>query len=142
MVADWGGDWTGLDVAEALAARGCRCGWRSARRVRPRRSTSTSATRTWSGSTWPAWSSSTTCGRSRRSPARRAVRNVFSDREVVVDGVDTVVASGGRRFERLFEALTAEHGRVVRVGDCLGPRSIEEAIREGTRAALGVPLEI
>ena len=24
LVSDWGGDWTGLDVAEALAARGCR----------------------------------------------------------------------------------------------------------------------
>ena len=23
LVSDWGGDWTGLDVAEALAARGC-----------------------------------------------------------------------------------------------------------------------
>ena len=69
-------------------------------------------------------------------------RNWSSDREVAVDGVDTLVGNGGRQVSNdLFEALSAEHGRVVRVGDCLGPRSIEEAIGEGTRAALGVPLE-
>jgi hypothetical protein len=58
-----------------------------------------------------------------------------------VEGVDTVVVSAGRAASNdLYEALTAAHGNVVRVGDALGPRSFEEAIAEGTRAALGEPL--
>ena len=36
----------------------------------------------------------------------------------------------------LFEMLQEDGRDVVRVGDALGPRSFEEAIREGTEAAL------
>ena len=53
------------------------------------------------------------------------------------DGVDTVVASAGRSSDSsLFEELEDLGAEPVRVGDALGPRSFEEAIREGTEAGL------
>jgi hypothetical protein len=64
--------------------------------------------------------------------------NVFSLREVVLDGFDTVVAHEGRSAAggELFEALADAGLDVVRAGDALSPRSFEEAIREGTDAGL------
>jgi len=57
---------------------------------------------------------------------------------VRLDGVDALVVSAGRSGDTaLFEELQERGVRVVRVGDALGARSFEEAIREGTEAALG-----
>ena len=143
LVADWGGDWTGLDVAETLVERGVEV------RLAVASPGFADVVHQYQRNTYL---ERLDLAGVEILPHLRAVavgagearcRNVFSDREVVVDGVDTLVANGGRQVSNdLFEALSVEHGRVVRVGDCLGPRSIEEAIGEGTRAALGVPLEI
>jgi hypothetical protein len=72
------------------------------------------------------------------SAGRATFRNVFSDREVTLDGFDTLVVNDGRSAAgvALFEALQDSGADVLRVGDALGPRSFEEAIREGTDAAL------
>ena len=59
-MADWGGEWTGLDAAEVLRAAGheveLACG-----AVHPGETVHQySATCTWPGSTWPACGSATT----------------------------------------------------------------------------------
>ena len=54
-----------------------------------------------------------------------------------LEGVDTLVASAGRRRQRAVRGARGPRGEPVRVGDALGPRSFEEAIREGTEAGLG-----
>jgi 2,4-dienoyl-CoA reductase-like NADH-dependent reductase (Old Yellow Enzyme family)/thioredoxin reductase len=143
LVADWGGDWTGLDVAETLSGRGAGV------RLAVASPGFADVVHQYQRNTYL---ERLDLAGVEILPHLRAVaagagevrcRNVFSDREVVVEGVDTLVCNGGRQVSNdLFEALSAEHGRVVRVGDCLGPRSIEEAIGEGTRAVLGVALEI
>ena len=65
-------------------------------------------------------------------------RNVFSERPVELAGIDTLVLNEGRSAAggELFEQLEDTGVDVVRVGDALGPRSFEEAIREGTDAGL------
>jgi 2,4-dienoyl-CoA reductase-like NADH-dependent reductase (Old Yellow Enzyme family)/thioredoxin reductase len=141
LVADWGGDWTGLDTAELLAARG------------------TAVRLATAGPGFPEvvhqyqrnlYLERLDLAGVELVPHLRPVsvrpgavvcRNVFSDREVLVEGVDTLVVSAGRSASNdLFEQLSGAHGDVVRVGDALGPRSFEEAIAEGTRAALREPL--
>ncbi|MGN6379472.1 MAG: FAD-dependent oxidoreductase [Gaiellales bacterium] len=141
LMCDWGGDWTGMDTAEVLAARG----------VEVRLATA--------GPGFP-----DVIHQYQRNlylerldlagvvllphlrpvsvrPRTVVCRNVFSDREVTVDGVDTLVVSAGRSASNdLFEELGSYHADVLRVGDALGPRTFEEAIAEGTRAALGEPL--
>src|SRR6185503_12291160 len=63
--------------------------------------------------------------------------NVFSGRPVELADVDTLVVSAGRTAgDTLYLELEAAGVAVERAGDCLGPRSFEEAIREGTLAGL------
>ena len=56
----------------------------------------------------------------------------------MLDGIDTLVVNDGRSAcgVGLFAALQDAGAEVVRAGDALGPRSFEEAIREGTEAGL------
>jgi 2,4-dienoyl-CoA reductase-like NADH-dependent reductase (Old Yellow Enzyme family) len=141
VIADWGGDWTGLAVAEQLAGRGCRV----------RLVTSAIAF----GEMIHQYQRNMYLGRLdvagvelihhlrlvSAQAGRATFRNVFSDREVALEGFDTLVVNDGRSAAgvALFEQLQDSGADVVRVGDALGPRSFEEAIREGTDAAL-VPL--
>jgi 2,4-dienoyl-CoA reductase-like NADH-dependent reductase (Old Yellow Enzyme family) len=138
LIADWGGDWTGLAVAEQLAGRGCRV----------RLVTSAIAF----GEMIHQYQRNMYLGRLdvagvelihhlrlvSAGAGRATFRNVFSDREIALDGFDTLVVNDGRSAAgvALFEALQDSGVDVVRVGDALGPRSFEEAIREGTDAAL------
>jgi pyruvate/2-oxoglutarate dehydrogenase complex dihydrolipoamide dehydrogenase (E3) component len=143
VVADWGGDWTGLAVAEVLAARG-----HAVRLV-----TAAAAF----GEGIHQYQRNMYLGRlddvgvelvhHLRPVAVRAgaveFRNAFSDRAVAMEAVDALVVNGGRSAEAaVFEELEERGADVVRVGDALGPRSFEEAIREGTEAglAVGTPL--
>ena len=59
-------------------------------------------------------------------------------RELTLDGIGTLVVNDGRSSygTELFEALEDAGVDLVRAGDTLGPRSFEEAIREGTEAGL------
>ena len=66
-------------------------------------------------------------------------RHVFSDREVVIEDVGTLVLAAGREPDgSLYEPLLEAGLRVTRAGDCLGARSAEEAVHEGTLAALAL----
>ena len=137
-VYDWGGDWTGLAVAELLTTRG-----RSVRLV-------TSAIAF--GEAVHQYQRNMYLGRLDEAgvelvhhlrlvsygDGQAGFRNVFSEREVTLEGIDTLVVSAGRSAQggALFEQLQAAGADVQRVGDALGPRSFEEAIREGTEAGL------
>ncbi len=143
LVADWGGDWTGLDVAETLAERG----------VAVRLACAAATV----GENIHVYQRNTYLDRLDRAGVEIlqhlepisvgadgvTVRNVFSDRRSVVPGIDTLVVSAGRGgSQQLFTELQDGGADVSRVGDALGPRSFEEAIAEGTRAALGVELSL
>jgi hypothetical protein len=123
-VYDWGGDWTGLATAELLVSHG--------RRVR----LVTSAVAF--GEAVHQYQRNMYLGRLDEAgvelvhhlrlvaagDGRARFRNVFSDREVVLDGIDTLVVSAGRSSlgGPLFERLQDAGLDVVRVGDALGPR--------------------
>jgi len=139
LVSDWGGDWTGLDVAEALVARGAEV----------RLMTSAVAF----GTAVHQYQRNLYLARLDEAgvellhhlrpvslrPGAVECANVFSHRTVAVEGVDTLVVSAGRTVRNdLYDALVAAGATVERVGDTLSPRSFEEAIREGTLAGMGV----
>jgi pyruvate/2-oxoglutarate dehydrogenase complex dihydrolipoamide dehydrogenase (E3) component len=138
-VSDWGGDWTGLDVAEALAARGCQV----------RLMTSAVAF----GMAVHQYQRNLYLARLDEAgvelvhhlrpvglrPDAVECMNVFSHRPVRVDGVDTLVMSAGRTARNdLHDGLLAAGVAVERAGDVQSPRSFEEAIREGTLAGMAV----
>jgi NADPH-dependent 2,4-dienoyl-CoA reductase/sulfur reductase-like enzyme len=139
LVSDWGGDWTGFDVAEALAARGARV----------RLMTSAVAF----GQGVHQYQRNLYLARLDEAgvellhhlrpvgvrPGAVECVNVFSHRAVPVDGVDTLVVSAGRTARNaLHDELLAAGVAVERAGDVLSPRSFEEAIREGTLAGMGI----
>jgi len=59
---------------------------------------------------------------------------------VILEDVDTlVVAGGGAPVTELEESLDGWPGRLLLAGDCLVPRTAEEAVLEGLKAALALP---
>ncbi len=139
IVSDWGGDWTGLDTAEALAARGCRV------RLVTSAVAFGLAVHQYQRNLYLARldEAGVELVHHLRPVGVRAgaveCMNVFSHRPVRLEGVDTLVVSAGRRQRNdLHDALLAAGVDIERAGDTLSPRSFEEAIREGTLAGMGM----
>ncbi|HSD03342.1 MAG TPA: FAD-dependent oxidoreductase [Gaiellales bacterium] len=137
IVSDWGGDWTGLDAAEALAARGARV------RLVTSAAAFGEAVHQYQRNLYLARLDDAGVELVHHlrpmSVARGTVtfENVFSGRAVEIGDVDTLVVSAGRTAgDALYLELEEADVAVERAGDCLGPRSFEEAIREGTLAGL------
>jgi len=134
LVADWGGGWDGLDAAEVLAAHG--------------RQVTLAVAATHAGETLHQYQRNLYLGRLDRLGVavysgtelaaggdRLVMRNVFSGRTSGLPDVRTLVVAAGRvPNDGLWADLESRSG-VRRVGDMLGPRSMEEAILEGTAAA-------
>ncbi len=133
LVADWGGDWAGLDAAERLRAAG--------------HDVILACAATHPGETLHQYQRNLYLARLdlagvviahhaelSASSGELALRHVFSGRERPLPLAQTLVLAQGRvPDDRLWPALEATPG-VVRAGDVLGPRSLEEAILEGSRA--------
>jgi pyruvate/2-oxoglutarate dehydrogenase complex dihydrolipoamide dehydrogenase (E3) component len=131
LVVDWGGEWTGLDAAEVLRAAGeeveLACG-----AVHP-------------GETLHQYQRNLYLARLDLAAVRvrhhtelvleaGRLRHAFSGREEPLPPVATVVLAQGRAPEgALWASLDGRPGCVA-AGDVLGPRSLEEAVLEGTLA--------
>lgn len=60
--------------------------------------------------------------------------HVVSDEEREITDVDTVVmAVGNKACDELYQSLKGKVNEIFAIGDCLAPRRIPEAIREGHR---------
>jgi hypothetical protein len=65
------------------------------------------------------------------------VRNVYTGRTNIRDGVDAVVlATRPRPDDALYRALQGTVDRLHRIGDCVVPRRLDHAIYEGFVAGL------
>jgi hypothetical protein len=66
-------------------------------------------------------------------------QHVTSNEPVLCDGVDTLVLSLGHESVNELEGHLGESsGRVIPVGDCLCPRTAEEAVLEGLEAGSAI----
>jgi 2,4-dienoyl-CoA reductase-like NADH-dependent reductase (Old Yellow Enzyme family) len=129
LVADWGGGWEGLDVAEALAEQGL--------------DVTLACAAPCPGGTLHQYQRNLYLARlDRRGIAilhhtevtAAGLRHLFSGRTAPLPRVATVVYAQGREpDDDLWAALEGAPGR-VRAGDVLGPRSAEEATLEGVTA--------
>jgi len=62
------------------------------------------------------------------------VTNVHTKESRVIEGVDTVVlATGNRAKDGIYQALKGQVKELYAVGDCVAPRKVQDAIREGHR---------
>ncbi len=131
LVADWGGEWSGLDAVECLHAAGHRV--------------TLACAAPHPGETLHQYQRNLYLARLDRAgipilhhselvagPHGLGLRHVFSGRELSLPECATVVVAHGRvPRDELWPALEPLAG-TVRAGDVLSPRSIEEAVLEGT----------
>lgn len=135
LISDWRGDWTGLGLAEKLASEG--------RRVR------LAVNATMAGEALQSYVRDTMLARAVRlgvevmSYARLFgaeddtvyLQHLASEEPIIVEGVDTlIVAHGATSDTSLLEALEGGDLSVIGIGDCMAPRTAEEAVLEGLRA--------
>ena len=136
VVADWRCDWVGLGMAEKLARDGCHVRL-AVNGYMPGQSIQSYVRDRWVGELhrlgveilpwlrlYGADTDSVYC------------QHVASGEAVVLDDVDTLVlAQGHAPRTELETALEGSGARVLLAGDCLSPRTCEEAVLEGLQAA-------
>jgi 2,4-dienoyl-CoA reductase-like NADH-dependent reductase (Old Yellow Enzyme family) len=130
LVADWGGGWEGLDAAERLAGAGI--------------DVTLACAGTVPGETLHQYQRNLYLARLDELGVRvlhhheladgPVLRHVFSGRTSALPPAATIVLAQGRQpVDELWPGLEL-HPRAVRAGDVLGPRTLEEAVLEGTLA--------
>lgn len=130
LVADWGGGWEGLDAAERLAQAGIEVTLACAGTV--------------PGETLHQYQRNLYLARldelgvsilhHHELAGGPVLRHVFSGRTRPLPPVATIVLAQGRQpVDELWSELQSHPG-AVRAGDVLGPRTLEEAVLEGTMA--------
>jgi 2,4-dienoyl-CoA reductase-like NADH-dependent reductase (Old Yellow Enzyme family)/thioredoxin reductase len=138
LVADWGGDWAGLDAAEVLAGAGVEVTLACAATVPGE------ALQQYHRNLYLARLDD--AGIRIRHHLELAdlddapwLRHAFSGRREELGPVETLVLALGRRpADDLWGTLEARPG-ASRAGDVLGPRTLEEAILEGFMAGRNDP---
>jgi 2,4-dienoyl-CoA reductase-like NADH-dependent reductase (Old Yellow Enzyme family) len=136
LIADWRCDWIGMGLAEKLARAGCRVrlavngyvpGLTIPQYVRDQ----------WNGVLHKLGVEVIAYSRLYGADGDTVyLQHTASGEPVICEGVDTLVlAQGHEQDSGLAEALADWPGELHRIGDCLAPRTAEEAVLEGLRAA-------
>ncbi len=139
VVADWRCDWIGHGMAEKLARDGCTVtlavdgympGQRIQMYVRDR----------WVGELHKLGVEIVPYARLFGADADSVyLQHATSGEPIIVDEVDTLVTSlGHTSVDALAEALEEWPGDLFMAGDCLSPRTCEEAVLEGLKAGVAV----
>ena len=136
LVADWGGGWDGLDCAERLAGAGlevtlvCAAPAVAETLHQYQRNLYLARLDTLGVPVVQHLELAVTDG-------EFVLRHVFSGLQRPIQPIGTLVLAQGRVPDDELWSGLEDHPGAVRAGDVLGPRTIEEAILEGTRAVAG-----
>jgi NADPH-dependent 2,4-dienoyl-CoA reductase/sulfur reductase-like enzyme len=139
VVADWRCDWVGLGIAEQLARDGCNVRLAVNGTV-PGQSIQQYVRDRWIGELHRLGVE--------MIPYARLVgvdestvylQHTTSGEAILCEGVDTLVAATGNASVNVLESeLQGYGGEIHLAGDCLSPRTCEEAVLEGLQAALAI----
>jgi len=134
VIADWRCDWIGLGLAEKLARAGCRVrlcsnGYMAGQTIQQY------VRDNWLGTLHKLGVELLPMVRLFGADAETAYfQHTASGEAVLCDGMETLVLAMGHEAERgLADELEAWPGELHRVGDCLSPRTAEEAVLEGLK---------
>jgi pyruvate/2-oxoglutarate dehydrogenase complex dihydrolipoamide dehydrogenase (E3) component len=135
LIADWRCDWIGMGVAEKLARAGCKVrlavnGYMPGQRIQ-------SYVRDhWAGVLHDLGVEVIAYAELYGVDERTVYLSHTTGREpIVVEGVETLVLALGHESVSELEAALAQFtGALHVIGDCLTPRTAEEAVLEGLRA--------
>ena len=135
VIADWRCDWIGLGLAEKLARAGCRVrlcvdGYMAGQRIHQY------VRDHWVGELHKLNVEIIPYARLYGVDGDTAYfQHATSNEPIIFEGVDTVIASLGHESQSELEAELADwSGEIHVIGDCLTPRTAEEAVLEGLKA--------
>ncbi len=139
LVADWRCDWIGMGIAEKLARAGCRVrlavngympGQRIQQYVRDQ----------WNGSLHKLGVEIIPYARLYGADGNTVyLQHMTSGEPIVCEGVDTLVlALGHEQDSKLADSAADWPGEIHRIGDCVAPRTAEEAVLEGMKAGWAI----
>ncbi len=136
VIADWRCDWVGLGLAEKLAREGCRVRL-CVNGYMPGQTIQQYVRDNWIGTLHALGVEMIPYVRLFGADADSVyLQHTMSGEAVVCSEVDTLVlALGHERVAGLADELADYGGEVHLVGDCLAPRTAEEAVLEGLKVA-------
>lgn len=135
VIADWRCDWVGLGLAERLARDGCHVRL-AVNGMVAGQSIPQYARDVWLGTLHRLGVEIIPHVRLYGADEQDAYfQHVLSGEPVVLEGVDTLVtALGNSPVDDLAQALEGRDRGLHLIGDCLSPRTVEEAVLDGLRA--------
>ena len=136
VIADWRGDWIGLGLAERLARDGCHVRL-AVNAITAGQAIPQYARDVWLGTLHKLGVDIIPYMRLFGADADSAYfQHTLSQEAVIMDGVDTVVTALGHDPQTaLADELSGHIKDLHLIGDCLSPRSVEEAVLEGLQIA-------
>lgn len=139
VIADWRCDWVGLGLAEKLARDGCHVRL-AVNGMVAGQSIPQYARDVALGTLHRLGVEVTTHARLFGADADSAYfQHTLSGEPVVMEGVDTVVTALGHRADTSLAAQLADWpGALHQIGDCLAPRTVEEAVLDGLRVGAAI----
>jgi len=139
VVADWRCDWVGMGIAEKLARDGCSVRLAVAGLV-PGQVIPQYVRDNWAGTLHKLGVEVIPYARLYGVDGGTAYfQHIASGEPLIFEGVDTIVLSQGQEsVDSLSDELAGLGIETHLVGDCLAPRSAEEAVLEGLRAATAI----
>jgi NADPH-dependent 2,4-dienoyl-CoA reductase/sulfur reductase-like enzyme len=139
LIADWHCDWIGMGIAEKLARAGCKVrlavsGYMPGQRIQAY------VRDHWAGVLHDLGVEVIPYAELYGVDGETVYLSHVSGKEpIIVDGVDTLVTSLGHdAVNGLEDELAGFAGEIHVVGDCLTPRTAEEAVLEGLRAGWAI----
>ena len=139
IVADWRGDWTGMGLAERLALDGCRV------KLVVNAAMAGEALQIYTrnhylGRLYTLGVEMVTHARLFGSDGESVYfQNTLTDEAIVFDAIDTLVLSLGQQAQSGLEDELRQQGMdAITIGDCVVPRTAEEAIFEGMQTAMNI----
>ena len=137
VIADWRCDWIGLGLAEKLARDGCGVTLAIEGHM-PGETIQMHVRNRWIGDLHKLGVKIVPYARLFGADSTSVyLQHVTSGEPIIVEEVDTLVtALGHQSVTTLADELEDWSGEVLLAGDCLAPRTCEEAVLEGLRAGL------
>jgi 2,4-dienoyl-CoA reductase-like NADH-dependent reductase (Old Yellow Enzyme family) len=139
VIADWLGDWVGLGLAERLARTGHSVRYVTSQRM-PGETVQSYIRDQWIAELTKLGVEMTSYARLYGVDADTAYfMQTTSGEAIVMSNTETVVLSlGHQRVDTLEMALTGFAGEIHTIGDCVTPRTVEEAVFEGLEVASSI----
>lgn len=139
VVADWRCDWIGLGIAERLARDGCKVTL-AVNGYMPGQMIQMYVRDRWIGDLNKLGVEMIPYARLFGADSSSAyLQHTTSGEPIIIDEVDTIVTTlGHQSVTTLADALEDWDGDVLLAGDCLSPRTCEEAVLEGLKAGFEV----